>query len=104
MKGDFYKVETTVDGKSFVTARGWDDLSQMIILYEKNNLKVDEKLIGQYLQNKKIAKGFAVYYDLFNKYKSDYQVTVKLLTRLKREQKAQNLTSVCHYSDLLLMR
>lgn len=75
MKGDFYKVETTIDGKSFVTARGWDDLSQMIILYEKNGLIVDEKLVGQYLQNKKIAKGFAVYYDLFNKYKSDYQVS-----------------------------
>lgn len=75
MKGDFYKVETTVDGKSFVTARGWDDLSQMIILYEKNGLIVDEMLVGQYLQNKKIAKGFAVYYDLFNKYKSDYQVS-----------------------------
>lgn len=73
-KGDFYKVESTVDGKSFVTAREWDDLSQMIILYEKNKIKVDEKLIRQYLQNGKIAKDFAVYYDLFNKYRSDYQV------------------------------
>lgn len=73
-KGDFYSVESTVDGKSFITARGWEDLSQMIILYEKNNIKVDEKLIGQYIQNKKIAKSFASYYDLFNKYKSDYQV------------------------------
>ncbi len=73
-KGDFYKIETTVDGKSFVTARGWSDLSDMIILYEKNGITVDEKLIAQYLQNRKIAKDFAVYYDLFNKYKSDYQV------------------------------
>ena len=73
-KGDFYKIETTVDGKSFVTARGWSDLSEMITLYEQHKLKVDEKLIGQYLQNRKIAKDFAVYYDLFNKYKSDYQV------------------------------
>lgn len=73
-KDDFYKIETTVDGKSFVTARGWSDLSDMIILYEKNKITVDEKLIAQYLQNKKIAKSFAVYYDLFNKYKSDYQV------------------------------
>ena len=73
-KDDFYKIETTVDGKSFVTARGWSDLSDMIILYEKNGLRVTEKLIAQYLQNKKIAKDFAVYYDLFNKYKSDYQV------------------------------
>ena len=30
--------------------------------------------MGQYLQNRKIAKDFAVYYDLFNKYRSDYQV------------------------------
>ena len=73
-KGDFYKVESTVNGKRFVTARGWDDLSQMIHLYERNHLPVDEKLIIQYLQNPKIAKEFAVYYDLFNKYRSDYQV------------------------------
>lgn len=73
-KFDFYTVESTVDGKSFVTARGWDDLSQMIQLYEKNEIKVDNKLIEQYLQNPRIAKDFAVYYDLFQKYKSDYQI------------------------------
>lgn len=73
-KSHFYKIEMTVDGKSFVTARGWDDLSQMIKLYEQNDLAVDQKLIGQYLQNEEIARNFAVYYDLFRKYKSDYQV------------------------------
>ena len=73
-KSDFYKIETTVDGKSFVTTRGWSDLSDMMKLYEQHNITIDEKLIGQYLQNRKIAKDFAIYYDLFNKYKSDYQV------------------------------
>ena len=73
-KSDFYKIETSVDGKSFVTARGWSDLSDMMKLYEQHNIAVDEKLIVQYLQNKKIAKEFGIYYDLFNKYKSDYQV------------------------------
>ena len=73
-KGNFYSIETTVDGKSFVTARGWSDLSEMIKLYEQHGFKVNEDLIVQYLQNKKIAKDFAIYYDLFNKYKSDYQV------------------------------
>lgn len=73
-KSDFYKIETTVDGKSFVTARGWSDLSDMIKLYEQHNITVDEKLVAQYLQNRKTAKEFAIYYDLFNKYKSDYQV------------------------------
>ncbi len=71
---DFYQVETTVGGKSFVTARGWEDLSTMIKIYEKKEIKVDIKLIEQYLQNKNIAKEFATYYDLFNKYRSDYQV------------------------------
>ena len=73
-KDDFYRIESTVDGKTFVTARGWDDLSLMIKLYEKNGIKVDEKLVRQYIQNPKIAKNFAIYYDIFNKYKSDYQI------------------------------
>lgn len=73
-KGDFYNISTTVDGKTFVTARGWVDLSDMIKLYEKNKFTVDISLVAQYIQNPKIAKAFAVYYDLFNKYRSDYQV------------------------------
>ena len=73
-KGDFYAVETTVDGKRFVTARGWADLSDMMKLYEQKGYAVNEQLVRQYLQNAKIAKSFAVYYDLFKKYRSDYQV------------------------------
>jgi DNA polymerase III delta prime subunit len=73
-KKDFYHVETTAGGKTFVTARGWDDLSQMIFLYEEHELRIDEKLIGQYLQEPRIAKDFAIYYDLFNKYRSDYKI------------------------------
>lgn len=77
-KGDFYVVETTVDGKRFVTARGWVDLSDMMKLYEQKNYVINEQLIRQYLQNPQIAKSFAVYYDLFKKYRSDYQVNTIL--------------------------
>ena len=73
-KDDFYKIESGVDGKTFVTARGWSDLSDMMRLCELNGDPVNEELIRQYLQNRKIAKEFAVYYDLFRKYRSDYQV------------------------------
>ena len=73
-KGDFYQVETTVDGKRFVTARGWVDLSDMMKLYEQKGYAVNEQLVRQYLQSPAIAKSFAVYYDLFKKYRSDYQV------------------------------
>lgn len=97
---DFYVIETTVDGKTFVTARGWGDLSDMIYLYEKNNLTVDQKLVEQYIQNKKIAREFAMYYDLYNKYKSDYQVedilsgnaTEEIKTRAREAKFDERLT------------
>lgn len=38
-KNYFYIVATTVDRKSFVTARGWEDLSKMIKLYERRGLR-----------------------------------------------------------------
>lgn len=100
-KGDFYKIETTVDGKSFVTARGWNDLSDMIRLYEENKLTVNEMLVGQYLQNRKIAKHFAIYYDLFNKYKSDYQVPTILAGKASEEIK--NRARVAKFDERLAL-
>ncbi len=73
-KDHFYLVSATVDGKQFVTARGWVDLAEMITLYEEQDISVDKELIAQYVQAPDIAEDFAIYYDLFNKYKSDYQV------------------------------
>ena len=73
-KEDFYCVETTAQGKQFVTARGWVDLSDMIKLYEQKGFRIDGELIAQYIQNPRIARDFSTYYDLFIKYKSDYQV------------------------------
>ena len=61
-------------GKSFVTARGWDDLSRIIKLFEKKGKTVDCALIEQFIQNDEIAERFAQYYVLFSKYRSDYQV------------------------------
>ena len=73
-KADFYSIESTVDGKRFATARGWSDLSEMLKLYEKLDIPADECLVGQYIQNSRIARDFAVYYDLWGKYRSEYQV------------------------------
>lgn len=70
----FYIVETTASGKNYVTARGWEDLSKMIYIYEKKGIAIDEILISQYLHHRNVAKEFAVYYDLYNKYKSDYKI------------------------------
>lgn len=73
-KEDFYLVETTVRGKSYVTARGWEDLAQMLVLYEEEGLGVEESLIGQYLRNDRVAREFCAYYDLYRKYQRDYRV------------------------------
>lgn len=73
-KDHFYAMETTVDGKRFVTARGWEDLSTILKVYEDMNLPVEEGLIYQYLQHRRIAKDFANYLDLYRKYRTDYRV------------------------------
>lgn len=73
-KENFYLIETTIDGARFVTARGWEDLSNIIQVYEQLNLTIDEGVIYQYIQHEKIAKDFANYLDLFYKYQSDYQM------------------------------
>ena len=73
-KQNFYAFETTVDGQAFVTARGWEDLSQFLLTCEQLDLPVDEPVILEYLQHPRIARDFAAYYDLFCKYQSDYHV------------------------------
>lgn len=70
----FYRIETTVKGRSYVTARGWEDLASILTLYEEERLPVDETLVGQYLRNDRIVKEFTAYYDLYQKYKKDYHV------------------------------
>ena len=70
----FYSVETTVSGKTIVTPRGWEDLSKMLLLYEKNGIETDEDLIVQYLQNERTAREFSVYLDLYHKYRTEYPI------------------------------
>lgn len=73
-KEHFYYMEMTTKGRSYVTARGWEDLSEILYLYEEEKLPVDETLVEQYLRNEKVVKEFTAYYDLYNKYKKDYRI------------------------------
>ena len=70
----FYKMETTVDGRSFATPRGWEDLSRIISVYEKLDKKADRELVIQYIQHETIAKDFANYLELYEKYQMDYEL------------------------------
>jgi len=70
----FYAVESTPSGKKFVSARGWTDLSRTLATLEEMGKAVDVGLIGQFVQDSAIAERFAVYFELFSKYRSDYQI------------------------------
>jgi len=73
-KDNFYRIETTVDGLQFATARGWEDLSELICAYEKLGLRVNRDVVGQYIQLPRIAKDFANYLELYYKYQRTYHV------------------------------
>ena len=63
----FYVME---DGrKGFVTGRGWEDLSEMLLTMEELGLTVEDSLFGQYLQQEETAGKFAFYYRLYEKWK-----------------------------------
>ena len=73
-KENFYRMENTVDGKMFVTARGWEDLSTEIQAYERHGFPVTQELVSEYITNKEAARKFTVYYDLFRKYRVNYAI------------------------------
>ena len=76
---NFYRMENTVDGRIFATARGWEDLSRLIQVYEALGKEVDREVVYQYIQHPMIAKDFAAYLALYNKYKTDYAMEDLLL-------------------------
>lgn len=78
-KQNFYQIETTVTGKKFITARGWEDLSEMLYLYEELGLEMDKEVTMQYLQQEAVAKDFANYLELYKEYRQNYQVREVLL-------------------------
>lgn len=84
-KDDFYQVETTVRGRNYITARGWEDLSKMLMLYEEEGIAVEESFVGQYIRNERVVKEFTAYYDLYQKYKNDYKVD-EILAGIVSEQ------------------
>ncbi len=73
-KENFYRVETAQDGLQFATARGWEDLSELLCVYEALAIPAGREVIGQYIQLPRIAKDFANYLELYNKYQKIYHV------------------------------
>lgn len=71
---NFYRVETDVDGMHFVTARGWEDFSHLLHVYEKLHIPIEESTILEFLQHEEVAKDMAAYLELYEKYKDQYGI------------------------------
>lgn len=65
---NFYRVETDVDGMNFVTARGWEDLSSLLKVYEAGELAVTEDVIGEFIHHPDIAEDVYAYLEIYRKY------------------------------------
>ena len=62
----FYRIETTADGLQFVTARGWEDLSQTLCSYERLGFAITGALFGEFLQHAEIAASFEAFFRLYS--------------------------------------
>ena len=70
----FYSIRTEPSGRKFVTARGWEDLSDSIKVYETLGLPVTREMTGSFLQDPEIAESFTGYYALYRKYSEVYRI------------------------------
>ncbi|MGN1045107.1 MAG: ATP-binding protein [Candidatus Methanomethylophilaceae archaeon] len=68
------RIERTVDGTSFVTPRGWEDLSTVMKEYDRMGISVDTDLISQYIRDPEISAEFSRYLDFHRRYREDYDV------------------------------
>ena len=87
---NFYKVEADIDGMQFVTARGWEDLSNLYDAYQDIGIKVDEDIIAEFIQHDDTAKDVAAYFALYEKYKNDYGIQ-EILDGNPLKQSYQNI-------------
>ncbi|MDO4623611.1 MAG: MoxR family ATPase [Eubacteriales bacterium] len=70
----FYSAGQGENGPYFVTARGWENLSELIKNYEALEIPITVQQIREFLNRKDIAEGFAAYWRLFCRYHADYEV------------------------------
>lgn len=82
---NFYKVEADVDGLQFVTARGWEDLSELLKSYEALGIPVNTEVVYEFLRHQDVAEDVAAYIDLYQKYQDDYGIEEILQGRAKSD-------------------
>lgn len=71
---NFYQIEETVDGLEFVTARGWEDLSTLMKIYEEMDIPITEEQVRQFIRSEEVAEDVNAYLELYRKYQDDYRI------------------------------
>lgn len=101
----FYSIENTPAGKRFVTARGWEDLSRMMCLYERKGIAIDGELIEQYLQVPAVTQDFTDFYSAFTKIKTSFEpekiFNGEISESLKEETRTLNISQKIGLINLL---
>ena len=102
---NFYQIREKQEGSCFVTARGWEDLSRILQVYEELEIPVTKELAEEYIRDGKIAADFAGFYQLCRKYEKEWEPD-RLFSLENREnptEKAKLLEGAGLDEKLLLM-
>lgn len=97
-KENFYRIQEEKEGSCFVTARGWEDLSRIIQVYEELDIPVTKDVVYEYLQHQETAGDFAGFYQLCKKYEKDYAIGE--LFSLENQEKLEEKARVLEVSGL----
>lgn len=82
----FYQVTLTREKSEFVTARGWEDLSAVLLEYERQGLAAGRDFMEEFLRVPKIASDFASYYQFAKAHLLVCRMTELLEGRLSEEE------------------
>ena len=102
---NFYQIREKQEGSCFVTARGWEDLSRILQVYEELEIPVTKELAEEYIRDGEIAADFAGFYQLCRKYEKEWEPD-RLFSLENREnptEKAKLLEGAGLDEKLLLM-
>lgn len=66
------------NGRQLITARGWEELSNTIYVYEKMGFEINNNVVSQFVNHQKISAEFTNYYDLFTHIISNEEINLIL--------------------------
>lgn len=97
----FYVLEQTYTVQTFATARGWEDLSFLLIQYESLGLPVNADVIRQYLHSESLAQEFAGYYLWYTARQKNFPVREMLLGDASAFSVCQDLLTGSSFDEQL---